>query len=114
MKLADERSAISAFDAAEKFKQNAKENIRTRLQNLLTEAEEMIAVNGKLWAERTKYKVDIDRKNSSLAYLLQRASSALEIVAASDASESKKRDKKDHKSGGSVKTATSKDVKKKK
>ena len=115
MKVKDERSATSALESAEKFNQSVKETIRIRLQNLLTEAEENIATNCKLWAERTKYKIDIDRKNSSLAYLLQRAASALETVATADTSDAKRKDKKDHKSGGSVKMANiSKDARKKK
>ena len=114
VKLSDEKNAIAAFEACEKFNQNTKEMTRMRLQYLLAENEENIATNGKLWAERTRYKIDIDRKNASLAYLLQRTASALETVAASDNFDAKKKGKKDQKSAGVVKNSASKDARKKK
>ena len=110
----EEKTALQALDTVHRFNNQVKEGTVKRLQSLLEEAKLHADKNGKLWAERTKYKIDIDRKNASLSYLLQRAATAVDNVAAAEAADAKKKDKKDHKGGGGAKSSGSKDSKKKK
>lgn len=78
---------------AEFFTVNSKlrEMTTERLVSVVEQAEQNNVKNAMLWAARTKYKMDIDQKNASLHYLLQRASAAADTVFAVEAVDPKKK-----------------------
>jgi Tfp pilus assembly PilM family ATPase len=107
-----------AFSALLTVNSRSKELITKHLLGLVARIGQNETTNSLLWAERTRYKQDMDLRNNSLQYLLQRTVAAREAVAAADEAKRKAAGKaskeKPKVTGGSGKQAASNDSKAKK
>jgi hypothetical protein len=104
-----EAVSLAALANVAAFNSEVKGLTAARMHALMETVVANVRSNDQLWSLRTKYKADVDQKNASLQYLLQRAATAAETVFASETGTDPKKGKgKDAKSVGSAKSAASK------